>query len=64
MTRKWTGFLALLLALVVAGCEGEAKPTVEEQKPDFGQKTGDQMKSMIGVPGPKGQMQPAKPATK
>lgn len=64
MMRKWLSLTALALTLVAGGCESEPKPTAEEQKPDFGQKTGDQMKNMIGVPGPKGQMQPAKPAAK
>ncbi len=62
MLRKWIGLFAALLMVAAVGCEGEPKPTVEEQKPDFGQKTGDQMKNMIGVPGKGGQMQPATPA--
>lgn len=64
MVRGWFGMVGLALVLGLAGCDGETKPTDEEMKPEFGQKTGDQMKSMIGVPNSKGQMQPAKPAGK
>lgn len=64
MMHRWLAMAGFATCLVVAGCEGEPKPTVEEQKPDFGAKSIDQMKNEIGVPGAKGQMQPTKPAAK
>jgi hypothetical protein len=64
MSPIWRGISALAMAGVIAGCEGVAtQPTEEQKAPDYGQKTGDQMKGMIGVPGPGGQMQkPGAPA--
>jgi hypothetical protein len=63
---KRTLSMLIVSALVggFLGCDGsESKPTEEQKAPDYGQKTGDQMKTMIGVPTSKG-MAPAKPAGK
>jgi hypothetical protein len=44
---------ALVLAGLLVGCgeSGPAEATKEEKSPDFGQMSGDKMKSMIGTPG-------------
>jgi PBP1b-binding outer membrane lipoprotein LpoB len=58
--RKTIGVLGF--SLFLAGCGGSAAPPTAEQKaPDYGTKSMDQMKGMMGVPTSKG-MAPAKPA--
>ena len=63
MMQRWLVRAGFATCLVIAGCGDDAQK-VEEQKPDFGAKSVEQMKNEIGVPGKKGQMQPAKPAAR
>lgn len=56
MVRTCIGISLLTLAGLLVGCGGEPQPTEEQKAPDYGQKSADQMKNMIGSPGAGGAM--------